>query len=129
MKIILVLLSIGFVITTSCQREVDMEKTIKLSNRIIIGQKFTNQIKLDTIDKSSPKGTKLIEFARSNKSRWSHSTATYNFDYWVGLEPSFRLSSWKKSNLVVISFIDSNLKTTQLVKDIESGELDFLIKQ
>jgi hypothetical protein len=111
----------------ACTEAVNLEKAINQSNRFVIGQFKNNQVLLDTITKGSDKWNELLDFGKNNSSGWSKSIALYNFDYWTG-QGNFRLSSWKKGRLVVLTFPDSSRNIIQLTKEINEGELDFLIK-
>lgn len=111
----------------ACTEEVNLEKAINQSNRFVIGQFKNNQVLLDTITKGSDKWNELLDFGKNNSSGWSKSIASYNFDYWTG-QGNFRLSSWTKGTLVALTYPDSSQNIIQLTKEINKGELDFLIK-
>lgn len=122
----LVVLSV-FHLLLGCQEKVDLEKAIRHSNHLVIGKLSESIVSLDTIDRKDDKWTTLLEFAQKNEDGWSNSVASYTFDYWTG-SGAFRLAGWRNGKLAVLSYTDKNMKTVQLTKEIDKGELDFLIE-
>jgi hypothetical protein len=114
-------------ITCSCRKEIPLEKMIRSSNKFVVGHLTNNEVSLDTIYRGSKKWDQLIQFGQNNENGWTNSVVSYNFDFWAG-QGIFRLSGWENGNSVVLSQTDVNRKTFQLTKEINKGELNFLIE-